>query len=176
MSLRSQRLDDKVSAQSLNMAGETGGDREGLPPPPRVPLIRFPYIYQGTLYITKMGPFTSLGLFSSNCNNCIGGFGPFEILGDPFPRGPPRPSPPPLESFLRLVAKSMFEICNNWCLLNLMNEENSLKMTQYSMALTRVGSAHMDHALSIRHGVRDPLRLTERWLRWSGSHWPFEAL
>ena len=36
-----------------------------------------------------------LGLFFSNCNSCIGGFGPFVTLGDPFPRGPPRPSPPP---------------------------------------------------------------------------------
>ena len=45
------------------------------------------------IYITKMGPFTSLGLFFSNCNSCIGGFGPFETLEDPFPRRPPGPSP-----------------------------------------------------------------------------------
>ena len=38
----------------------------------------------------------------SNCNSCIGGFGPLETLEDPFPRGPPEPiPPPPLESFLQ---------------------------------------------------------------------------
>ena len=41
----------------------------------------------------KMGPFGSLGLFFSNSNSCIGGFGPFDTLGDPSPRGPPRSSP-----------------------------------------------------------------------------------
>ena len=51
---------------------------------------------EGTQYITKMDPFTFLELFFSNCNSCIGVFGPFKILGDPFPRGPPRPSPPHL--------------------------------------------------------------------------------
>ena len=47
------------------------------------------------LHITKWALFTSLGPFFSNSNSCIGGFGPLETLGDPFPRGPPRPSPPP---------------------------------------------------------------------------------
>ena len=48
----------------------------------------------GTQYITKMDPvYLSWAVFS-NCNSCIGGFGPFETLVDPFPRGPQRPSPP----------------------------------------------------------------------------------
>ena len=42
------------------------------------------------------GPFfASLGLFFSTCNSCIGGFGPFETLTDPFPRGPQGLVPPP---------------------------------------------------------------------------------
>ena len=51
-----------------------------------------------------MGPFYFFLTVFSNCNSCIGGFGPFEILGDPFPRGPQGlvpPPPPPLESFLQ---------------------------------------------------------------------------
>ena len=36
-------------------------------------------------YIEKIVLFTSLELLFSNCHSCIGGFGPFEILGDPFP-------------------------------------------------------------------------------------------
>ena len=47
----------------------------------------------GTRYIPKWALFTSFGLFFSNCNSCIGGFGPFATLKDPFPRGTPRPSP-----------------------------------------------------------------------------------
>ena len=63
------------------------GDREG--PSPPGPIDSISWVGPGgTRYITKMGPFTSLGLFFSNCNSCIGGFGPFETLGDPFPRGP----------------------------------------------------------------------------------------
>ena len=54
----------------------------------------------GTQYITKWALFTSLVLFFSNCSSCIGGFGPFETLGDPFPRGPPRSSPPHLSNHL----------------------------------------------------------------------------
>ena len=42
----------------------------------------------GTQYITKWALFTSLGL--SNCNSFIGGIGPFETHGDPFPRGRPQ--------------------------------------------------------------------------------------
>ena len=52
---------------------------------------------RGTQYITKMGPFcfpwtvfTSLGLFFSICNSCIGGFGPFKTLGIPFPGRAPK--------------------------------------------------------------------------------------
>ena len=50
---------------------------------------------RGDQYITKMGSFYFSWIVFSNCNSCIGDFGPFETLGDPFPRGPPRPSPPP---------------------------------------------------------------------------------
>ena len=70
------------------MAGETGG-REG--PSPQGPINSISWVGpRGMQYITKMALFTSLGLhfFFSNCNNCIGGFGPFETLGDPFPGGP----------------------------------------------------------------------------------------
>ena len=68
------------------MAGETGG---GGDLPLRAPLIPFPGWDLGP----KWALFTSLGLFFSNCNSSIGSFGPFETLGDTFPRGPPRPSP-----------------------------------------------------------------------------------
>ena len=81
----------------LIMAGETGGTGRDLPL--RSTLIPFPgWDPGGTQYITKWALFTSLGLqlqSKNNCNSCIGGFGPFETLGDPFSRGPPRPSPPP---------------------------------------------------------------------------------
>ena len=77
-----------------------GGDREG--PSPPGPINSSSWLRPGgTEYITKWALLTSLGLFFSNSNSCIGvrisykgGFGPFETLGDPFPRGPPRPSPP----------------------------------------------------------------------------------
>ena len=55
-------------------------------------------------YIRKLTLFTTLGLLFSIRNSRIGGFGPFETLGDHFPRGTPRPAPPPprpLESFLQ---------------------------------------------------------------------------
>ena len=40
-----------------------------------------------------MGPFYFFWTVFSNCSSCIGGFGPFEALGDPFPGGPLRPGP-----------------------------------------------------------------------------------
>ena len=74
------------------MAGEAGVTGRDLPL--RAPSIPFPGWDPGwTNTWRKWALFTSLGLFFSNCNSCIGGFGPFETLGDPFPRGPPRPSP-----------------------------------------------------------------------------------
>ena len=96
------------------MAGETGGDREG--PSPPGPINSIAWVGPGgTQYITKMGPFTSIRLFFSNCKSCMGSFGPFETLGDPFPRGPPRPSPlPPLESFLQPCRMRMHtSICHS---------------------------------------------------------------
>ena len=80
-----------------NPEGGTGRDL-----PLRAPLISFPrWDKIQNQYITKWALFTSLGLFFSNCNSCIRGFGPFETLGDPFPRGPQGLVPPPLESFLQ---------------------------------------------------------------------------
>ena len=82
---------------TMFMAGETGGTGRDLPL--RAPLIPFPvWDPGGTQYITKWALFTSLGLFFSNCNSCIGGFSPFKTLGDPLPRGPQRPSPPYLSN------------------------------------------------------------------------------
>ena len=60
--------------------------------PSGAPLIPFPGWDPGTQYITKMDPFYFSWTVFSNCNSCIGGFRPFDTLGDPFPRGPPRPS------------------------------------------------------------------------------------
>ena len=69
-----------------------GGDWEG--PSPPGPTNSLSWVGPGVPNILrKWALFTSLGLFFSNCNNCIGGFGPFETLGDPFPRGPPKPCP-----------------------------------------------------------------------------------
>ena len=76
----------------LEKPGGGGGTRRDLPF--RAPLIPFSEWDQGDPINNKNGPSTSLGLFFSNCNSCEGGFGPFETLGDPFPRGPPRPSLP----------------------------------------------------------------------------------
>ena len=70
-----------------------GGDREGPSPPGPMNFISW-VGPGGTQYITKWALFTSLGMFFSNYNSCIGGFGPFETLGDSFLRGPPRPSLP----------------------------------------------------------------------------------
>ena len=95
---------EHLSRTSRHMAGETGGDREGPSPPGPVNSSSWVGPGGGTEYITKWALFTSLGPFFSNSNSCIGGFGPFETLGDPSPRGPPRPSPPPPpppESFLQ---------------------------------------------------------------------------
>ena len=84
-----------LSTQAYNalMAGETGGDWEGPSLPGPINLISW-VGPGGTRYIPKWVLFTSFGLFFSNCNSCIGGFGPFASLKDPFPRGPPRPCPP----------------------------------------------------------------------------------
>ena len=82
------------------MAGETG---EGPSPPGPTNSISWVGL-GGTQYITKWALFTSLGLFFSNCNSSIGGFGPFDTLRDPFPRGPQglvAPPPPSLDSFLQ---------------------------------------------------------------------------
>ena len=73
--------------------GEPGGTF-----PSGAPLIPFPGWDPGTQYITKMDPFYFSWTVFSNCNSCIGGFGPFDTLEDPFPRGPPRPSPPHLRN------------------------------------------------------------------------------
>ena len=71
---------------TVNMGEETGGGGTGKDLPLRTPLIPFPgWDPGGTQYITQWALFTSLGLFFSNCNSCIGGLGPFETLGDPFP-------------------------------------------------------------------------------------------
>ena len=70
------------------MAGETGGGGPGgtFPfGPHHFHLLRGT---RGTQYITKWALFTSLGLFSGDCNSFICGFGPFETLEGPFPRGP----------------------------------------------------------------------------------------
>ena len=78
------------------MAGETGGRGEGTGRdlPLRATLIPFPgWDPEDPIYNENGALFTSLGLFFSNCNSCIGGFGPFETLVDPFPRGSPRHSP-----------------------------------------------------------------------------------
>ena len=76
------------------MAGETGGT--GRDPPLLAPLISLPGWDPGDQYITKMDPFYFSWTVFSNCNSCIGGFGPFETLEEPFPRGGggPEPSPP----------------------------------------------------------------------------------
>ena len=81
--------------EGIVMAGETGGGT-GRDLPLRAPLIPLPGWDPGTQYITKWALFTSLWLFFSNCNSCIGGSGPFETLRDPFPRGPQGLVPPPL--------------------------------------------------------------------------------
>ena len=79
--------------QQDNHGWRNRGDREGPSPPGPINSISWegpggPNIYQN-------GPFLLLFQFFSNCSSCVGGFGTFEILGDPFPRGPPRPRPPP---------------------------------------------------------------------------------
>ena len=81
-----------------NRGGGTGRD---LPLP--APSISFPGWDPGGQYITKMGPFYFSWTVFNNCNSCIGSFGPFETLRDPFPRWSLRPSPPLLESFLQPV-------------------------------------------------------------------------
>ena len=72
------------------MAGETGGGGGGtgrdLPSGPINSISSVgpggPIIYRKCFF------FITLRLFFSNYNSCTGGFGPFETLGDPFPRGP----------------------------------------------------------------------------------------
>ena len=82
------------------MAGETGRDREG--PSPPGPIISISSGGGGPIY-NENGPFLHiLDCFSAIAIVVgIGGFGPFKTLGDPFSRGPARPSPPPLESFIQ---------------------------------------------------------------------------
>ena len=76
------------------MAGETGRDREG--PSPPGPINSISWVGPGGPKVKgKWTLFASLGLFFSNCNSCIGSFGPFETLGSLYLEGPPRPSPPP---------------------------------------------------------------------------------
>ena len=80
------------------MAGETGGggDREGPSPPGPINFTSWGDP-EGPIY-NENGPF----LLLLDCFSAIaivvgiGGFGPFETLEDPFPRGPPGPSPPHL--------------------------------------------------------------------------------
>ena len=98
-------LQKHAFSQHVLMAGETGGgDREG--PFPPSPINSISWVGPGgNQYVTKWALFTSLGLFFSNCKSCIGGFGPFETFGDPFPRGPPRPSPPPPTS--RIISPAL---------------------------------------------------------------------
>ena len=75
------------------MAGETGGTGRDLPL--RAPSIQFPGWHPGGPIYNENGPFLLLlGCFLAIAIVVIGGFGPFETLGDPFPQGPPRPSPP----------------------------------------------------------------------------------
>ena len=69
------------------MAGETGVDREV--PSPQGPTNAISCVgLGGGQYITKRGHFYFFLTVFSNFNSCIGGFRPFETLGDPFPRGP----------------------------------------------------------------------------------------
>ena len=71
---------------------EKPGGGTGRDLPLRVPLFPFPGCDLGDPIYNENGPFLLLlNCFFSNCNNCIGGFGPFETLEDPFPRGPPLP-------------------------------------------------------------------------------------
>ena len=91
---------DHGSFLTTTVAGSYGygwrnGGGTGRDLPLRAPLIPFPGRDPGDPIYNIMGPFYFFLTVFSNCNSCIGGFGPFEILGDPFPRGPPRPSPPP---------------------------------------------------------------------------------
>ena len=99
------------------MAGETGGGGTGRDPPFRAPSISSPGWdpeWEHAIY-DENGPFfTSLRLFFSNCNSCIGGFGPFDTLGDPFPRGPARPNPLHLWNHFSSPAQAAFFPL--WCL------------------------------------------------------------
>ena len=87
---------------------EKPGDREG--PSPPGPINSISWVGPGGPSIQrKWILFTSLGVLFSNYNSCIGVFGPFETLGDPFPRGPPRPSP------LHLWNHFSSPACDLWC-------------------------------------------------------------
>ena len=77
------------------MAGETRGIGRDLPL--RAPVISFHGWDRGDSIFTKMALFNSFGLFFSNCNSCIGDFGPFKTLGILFVEGPQGIVPPPLE-------------------------------------------------------------------------------
>ena len=70
-----------------------GVDREGPYPPGPINYISW-VGPRGTQYITKMGPFTSFGLFFSNCRSCrYRWFWALWNTWGPFSPGPPRPCP-----------------------------------------------------------------------------------
>ena len=71
----------------LEKPGWTGKDL-----PLRAPVIPSPGWDRGDLLYNENGLFLLLldCFFFSNCNSCIAGFGPFDTLRDPFPRGPPK--------------------------------------------------------------------------------------
>ena len=90
------------------MAGETGGTGRDLPL--RAPLISLPGWDPGGPIYNENVPFLLLwDCFFSNCNSCIGGFGPFETLEDPFPRGHTGPSPP----ISGIISQALHQMCQS---------------------------------------------------------------
>ena len=82
-----------IECPSHGWRNRGGGDREG--PFPPGPINSISWVGPGGQIYNENGPFLLLlGYFSAIAIVvAIGGFGPFKTLGDPFPRGPLRPSP-----------------------------------------------------------------------------------